>query len=280
MYSAQNPEKSSGSPDSRGSAVSGTGEGKAVPPAGDRLEEGDEAAQWQSQVEAQSVRKRPRRRWGRAVALTVLAAILATVVVRTFFVDVYTVTQTSMQPTLDDSERILVDKRYPGDSGPKAGDIVVFDGTGSFTPYEQQGSTLEEALIRMGHWVGIGSPPSTYVKRVIGAEGDTVACCDDDGALLVNDQPLMEPYLDQEVTASSPASDLEFEVEVPPGRIWVMGDHREESIDSRDLLGAPGGGMISEERIIGRATTVFWPPGQSRGLESEQPQTTTGGQPQ
>lgn len=198
---------------------------------------------------------------------TVLAALVVTAVVRGFIVDLYTVQQVSMEPTLHHEERILVERSYPTEAGPERGDIVVFDGTGSFAPYEGQVSLPERLLQRVGHWVGLGSPPQTYVKRVLGAPGDTVACCDEQGRLTVEAQPLEEPYLHTSPSDGKPASELEFEVQVPDGRIWVMGDHREESVDSRSLLGAPGGGMINQDRIIGRATSVFWPWESRRDLE-------------
>lgn len=191
--------------------------------------------------------------------LTVLAAVLATTAVRTWVVDVYTVDQVSMQPTLDDGERILVDRSYPGGAGARRGDVVVFDGTGSFAPYQADRGALLELADRAGHWIGVGSPPQTYVKRVIGIGGDTVACCDVRGRMTVDGEPLDEPYLGWSPSGEDPASEQSFEVQVPPGRVWVMGDNRAASVDSRALLGAPGGGMISEDRLIGRATDVFWP---------------------
>ncbi|MCH8561238.1 signal peptidase I [Nesterenkonia sp. LB17] len=199
------------------------------------------------------------------LATAVIAVLLATGL-RLFVVDVYTVSQVSMAPTLADSERILVEKAYPEDQGVRRGDVIVFDGEGSFTPYVGGGSTLEQLGARVGHWFGIATPPATYVKRVLGTGGDIVACCADSGQLTVNGEPVEEPYLGRDVTAQAPASELSFEAEVPPGRLWVMGDNREQSLDSRALLGAPGGGMISEDRILGRVTGVFWPWNERREL--------------
>lgn len=200
------------------------------------------------------------------LAATVVLAVLVATGLRLFVVDVYTVSQVSMEPTLADAERILVEKHYPGDEGVQRGDVIVFDGEGSFTPYEGGGSNLEELAARVGHWFGLATPPATYVKRVLGTGGDTVACCTDSGALTVNAEPVQEDYLGREVSSGMPASELSFEAEVPPGRLWVMGDNREESLDSRALLGAPGGGMISEDRILGRVTGVFWPWSERREL--------------
>lgn len=205
------------------------------------------------------------RLWAAVLATAVLAVLIATGL-RLFVVDVYTVSQVSMAPTLADSERILVEKSYPEDQGVQRGDVIVFDGEGSFTPYVGGGSTLEQLGARVGHWFGLATPPATYVKRVLGTGGDTVACCEDTGELSVNGEPLVEPYLGRPITSENPASALSFEAEVPPGRLWVMGDNREQSLDSRALLGAPGGGMISQDRILGRVTGVFWPWDERREL--------------
>ena len=210
------------------------------------------------------------RRWGAATGIVLLLALVLSTGVRIFAVDLYTISQDSMAPTVADGERVLVDKRYPGASGVQPGDIVVFDGEGSFAPY-RGGPSLQRTAERLGHWFGLGSPTEVFVKRVIGAGGDRVVCCDDEGRLTLNGAPLQEEYLAEPVSPEQPASELEFEAEVPPGRMWVMGDHREGSVDSRDLLGAPGGGMISEDRIIGRATDVVWPWPHRRSLEGDRP---------
>ncbi|GAB3193553.1 signal peptidase I [Nesterenkonia suensis] len=218
--------------------------------------------------------RRGRLRFWHLAALTVLVAVVATTGVRALVVDVYTVDQVSMQPTLDHGERIFVDRSYPEGDGPRRGDVVVFDGTGSFVPYQRDQGAARQLVQHAGHWVGLGSPPQTYVKRVIGIGGDVVACCDDQGRLTVDGEPLDEPYLAQPSAAASPASEQEFEVQVPRDRMWVMGDNRAESVDSRALLGAPGGGMISEERLIGRATGVFMPWSSRREIDQQNVSST------
>ncbi|MDO5492047.1 MAG: signal peptidase I [Nesterenkonia sp.] len=197
--------------------------------------------------------------------ITAVLAVLAVAVLRSLVVDVYTVHQDSMHPTLADGERMLVD-RTVGEGDVARGDVIVFDGTGSFTPYDGDAGAAGQTLARIGHWFGIGSPPETYVKRVIGVEGDRITCCDSDGRLTVDGEPAHETYLGRTVSSEDPASRTEFDVEVPPGRLWVMGDNRHDSVDSRDLLGAPGGGMIGEDRVIGEAAEVFWPWSDRRGI--------------
>ena len=141
---------------------------------------------------------------------------------------------------------------------------MVIDGRGSFV--SGQNSSLGQ---KVGSWFGIGPRDVFYVKRVIGVGGDRVKCCDDSGKLLVNGEPLDEPYLagaGERDPASKPgeggteaarasgvlrASDVDFDVEVPPDRLWLMGDNRANSTDSRNLLSRPGGGMIRVSDAVG-----------------------------
>ena len=93
------------------------------------------------------------------------------------------------------------------------------------------------------------------IKRVIGLPGDRVACCDAAGRIEVNSSPIVEPYL----KPGSVPSEFGFDVVVPPERLWVMGDNRQNSQDSRAHLGEPGGGMVPIDDVVGRAVVVMWP---------------------
>jgi signal peptidase I len=112
-------------------------------------------------------------------------------------------------------------------------------------------------LAWVGQSVGVIPPDGTdFVKRVIGVGGDRVACCDEAGRVTVNGVPLDEAsYL---FPGDSP-SDQSFDVIVPAGMLWLMGDHRSNSADSRAHLGDPGGGMVPESRVVGRVMNVLWP---------------------
>jgi signal peptidase I len=101
-----------------------------------------------------------------------------------------------------------------------------------------------------------------WVKRVIAVGGDDVSCCGRDGAILVNGEPLEEPYLPEGAAPST----VEFDLHVPEGRMFVLGDNRADSTDSRNLLGAPGGGMIPVDRVVGRADRIVWPPPRAAAL--------------
>lgn len=201
--------------------------------------------------------RRPFRGW-RFVLSALLVAVVVASVLRATVADIYYIPSASMQPLLEEGDRVLVSRI---DDDPQVGDVVVFDGRGSFDPISSGGPA--EILGTVGHWLGISGSDTVYVKRVLGVGGDTVFCCDEDGQVEVNGNPLDEPY----VFPSDAPSDQQFEVEVPQGKLWVMGDHRSASFDSRSLLGAPGGGLVSTDRVIGRAVQVIWPPSRSGPIE-------------
>ncbi|MDN5756390.1 signal peptidase I [Arthrobacter rhombi] len=191
-----------------------------------------------------------------------MVAAIAAIIVRGTLVDFYYIGSDSMETTLEPGEGLLVNRTAYHQDPPQRGDVLVFDGRGSLLPY-QRASPLDDVLRALR----VSGDDTAFVKRVIAVGGDTLSCCDKDGRLLLNGEPLHEPYL----FAGDAASEQEFTAVVPEGRIWVMGDHRSVSADSRSLLGAPGGGMIPEERVIGRVERVIWPMGAARHIEGKAP---------
>lgn len=201
-----------------------------------------------------------RRGWSRSARLCAVAASLlsALLLVSAFVVQPFLIPSASMTPTLEVGDRILVDKlAYRIGNSPGRGDVVVFDGRGSFMDEEEtDGNPVAGLLREAGAAVGLVRPPETdYVKRVIGVGGDRVRCCDERGRIEVNGVPLDEGYLHD----GDDPSAVPFDIEVPQGRLWVMGDHRSDSSDSRDHLGDAGGGTVPVERVIGRADRIAWP---------------------
>lgn len=215
------------------------------------------------QAEPVESRRQPFIRGWRLLAIAALLAFTVLLIIRTFIVDIYYIPSDSMQPVLDPGDRILVKPTGHTDNIER-GDIVVFDGTGSFNKYVPGNAFLRNPIKTAGQWAGLAGSDTVYVKRVIGVAGDTVTCCDANGKLTVNGKSQEEPY----VFGSDAASEDRFTVTVPEGRVWVMGDHRSVSIDSRALLGAPGGGFIRTEKIIGEPTHVIWPLSRAGSIES------------
>jgi signal peptidase I len=203
-------------------------------------------------------------RFLRDVVLLVGLAILFTVPTKAFVAQAFLVPSGSMADTLHPGDQVLVNKLVYHLRDVHRGDIVVFSGTGSWGPAPSHTASplarwYRDALTA----AGLASNGTDYIKRVIGLPGDHVACCDARGLITVNGIPLHEEgYL----YPGERPSDQPFRVTVPPGRLWVMGDHRADSADSRDHPGDPGDGTIPESAVVGRAFLIVWPPSQLGSL--------------
>jgi len=189
------------------------------------------------------------------------AGLVLMMLVRGLLVESFYIPSRSMEPTLTPQDRILVNK-IGGASSLQRGDLVVFDGTHTFAdraagPGSGQSSAAGRIVGSMASRLSIHLNESDYVKRVVGLPGDHVVCCDARGLLTVNAIAVQEPYL----YPGDKPSNLTFDVTVPAERIWVMGDHRSDSADSRAHLGDPGGGMVRLDDVIGRAGMIYWPLG-------------------
>jgi signal peptidase I len=195
--------------------------------------------------------------------LVVAVTALTVALVRGLLVQSFVVPTGSMTPTVDAGDRVLVSRVSYRVGDIHHGDVIVFDGSGVFGPERPLPRT---ALAELGRTIAaafslpIGS--QDYVKRVIGLPGERVACCDAEGRLTVNGKPLTEPYLN----SAGAASTLKFDIVVPPNRLWVMGDNRNDSADSRAHLGDPGGGTVPVDRVVGRVVGVYWPLSHAGGI--------------
>jgi signal peptidase I len=191
------------------------------------------------------------------VILIVVALVIA-VAIKTYAIQAFFIPSGSMENTLLINDRVLVNKIVYDTRSIHRGDIVVFNGDGSWDPGTVPASEnfVEKFGSGFASMFGFGHPGDILIKRVIGIPGDTVACCDAQGRVTVNGIPLNEQsYL---YPGAAP-SQARFKIVVQTGRLWVMGDNRAISADSRDHLGDPGGGTIPESAVIGRAFVIIWP---------------------
>ncbi len=210
-------------------------------------------------------RSRKKRSFWREFPILVVVALVLAVVIKTYAIQAFFIPSGSMENTLEINDRVLVNKLVYDVRSIHRGDIVVFNGDGSWDPGTPPANTnfAEKFVDGFASMFGFGHPGDILIKRVIGLPGDRVACCDAQGRVTVNGVPLTEQsYL---YPGDSP-SEIRFNIVVPPGRLWVMGDHRLISDDSRDHLGDPGGGTIPENAVIGRAFVIIWPPSRWRIL--------------
>jgi signal peptidase I len=202
--------------------------------------------------------------WKELPILVGVALALA-MVIKAFAVQAFYIPSQSMENTLKVGDRVLVNKIVYHTRDIKRGDVVVFNGLDSWDPevqYAEPKNPVSKLLHAIGSAFGVVPGEKDYIKRVIGVPGDRVACCDAQGRVTVNGHPLAEtPYIykDPQTGEQNRPSDSKFKITVPAGHLWVMGDHREVSYDSRGHIGDPGGGTIPESRVIGRAFVVVWP---------------------
>jgi signal peptidase I len=187
-------------------------------------------------------------------------ALIISSLVKTFLFRSFYIPSGSMFDTLQINDRIIVNQLVPNVMPIQRGDVVVFKDPGDWLGYIDEGEP-KHPLAQIGDWLlsvaGLISPDNDQhlVKRVIGVSGDHVVCCDANNRVTINGEPIIEPYIAKDVNPS----DTEFDVVVPQDSIWVLGDNRSNSEDSRYHPNAPGRGFISEKYIVGRAFIISWP---------------------
>ena len=197
----------------------------------------------------------------RESVIVVALALLLSLIVKTWLMQAFYIPSESMENTLLKGDRVIVNKLVPSPMSLQRGDVIVFEDPDHWlpAPVPLQRSPLMSALNSTLMFVGLlpSDEGNHLIKRVIGLPGDHVRCCDQNKKISVNGAVVTEPYLfPGDVPSQAP-----FNITVPPGRVWVMGDHRSDSADSRAHDESSGGarGSVPVSLIVGRAITVVWP---------------------
>jgi signal peptidase I len=187
------------------------------------------------------------------------AALVLSLVIKTFLIRSFFIPSGSMLETLQIDDRIIVNQLTPALYPIERGDVVVFKDPGGWLGPDIQESTdpMTVAVDWFLSAFGITAPDSKQhlVKRVVGIEGDRVICCDDDGLITINGVPISESY----IAPGQAPSNVEFAVTVPSNSLWVLGDNRGNSEDSRFHAELPSRGFVSNDWVVGRAFVISWP---------------------
>jgi signal peptidase I len=195
----------------------------------------------------------------RETVIILVSAIVLSLLVKTFLVQAFFIPSQSMHDTLIEHDRILVSKLTPGPFDLRRGDIVVFKDPGGWlsNAVVPDPGPVRSAINSALTFVGLYPADANehLVKRLIGLPGDRVACAGPGEPITVNGVPLDEPYLAE----GAIPSEVPFDVTVPPNSIWVMGDNRQNSADSRAHMGNPGGGAVPVANVVGTAFVTVWP---------------------
>ncbi|MDQ3763849.1 MAG: signal peptidase I [Actinomycetota bacterium] len=225
--------------------------------------------------------KRKQGSFWRELPILVVTALVLTFLIQTFLARVYVIPSASMEPTLHGcpgctNDRVLVDKLTYRFRDPRPGDVVIFRGTdswGSEFSSQRPDNVFVRGLQQAGSLIGLAPPDERdFVKRVIAVGGQTVQCCDQQNRVMVNGTALTEPY----AVFSGDEPQEEFgPVTVPQGGLWMMGDNRNNSADSRRHIADPRLGTVPVDNVIGKARLVVLPLARWQGIADPDPLQAT-----
>ncbi|QUY60742.1 signal peptidase I [Gulosibacter molinativorax] len=197
-------------------------------------------------------------------------ALVISMVVKTFLLRPFYIPSASMHDTLVEEDRVLVNLLVPKLFELHRGDIVVFEDPGGWMPVTTPPPKDPITAVGDGILEAVGLKPEDstnhLIKRIIGLPGDHIVCCNAYGQLVINDVPVQEPYV--VFGDNTAASGIEFDVTVPKDSIWVMGDNRYNSQDSRAHQDLPTGGFVPYSDIVGQAFAINWPANRMQFLDS------------
>jgi signal peptidase I len=258
----------------------------------ERVEPTPEEASHPTSADGEAVTPaKPKKKSGsfwKELPILIVIALVLTFLIQTFLAKVYVIPSASMEQTLNGctgctGDRILVDKVTFDFTDPKPGDVIVFKGPPGWENSEYQVSESSNVFVRwvrqFASSIGIGAPPEyDLVKRVIAVGGQTISCCDSKNRVVVDGKPLNESYL-YLMPGTAPVQQSFPAVTVPQGDLWMMGDNRNDSYDSRYQNGGGIKGVVPVSDVIGVARTIIWPPTRWRGIGELDPQSAALGLP-
>lgn len=202
---------------------------------------------------------RRKRSFFQEFPVLIVVALLVSLFIKTFLVQFFYIPSGSMENTLQVDDRVAVNRIPFISNNIERGDVVVFRDPDNWLPAADISESpfviakLKAGLVAVGV---LPNPAKQYlVKRVVGVAGDHVICCNTDGKITVNGEVMNEPY----IFAGNVPSDMNFDVTVPKNKVWVMGDHRGASADSRYHQDDINKGFVPVTRITGRVIAVIWP---------------------
>lgn len=195
------------------------------------------------------------KNWKKELAIVVVVSLLVSLLIKSFLLQSFYIPSQSMQDTLQINDRILVNVLVPGAVSLQRGDVVVFEDDLGWLPEKQnnEGFGIGNVFGKFASFVGLAPDSSKQflVKRVIGLSGDEVVCCNTAGNITVNGTEIIEPY----IYPGDAASLTKFDIVVPENSMWVLGDHRSDSKDSRYNTEP----FVNQNSVVGRAFVVMWP---------------------
>jgi signal peptidase I len=216
----------------------------------------------------------------RELPVLIVTALVLTLLIQTFVARVFEIPSQSMETTLHgcegcNNDKVIADRVTYRFTDPKPGDVVIFRGPDTWNHHESSGYESLSSFFRfLDGTTWFSAPDETdFVKRVIATGGQTVQCCDSENRVLVDGKPLNEPYVYWAPGHGNKQKSF-APVTVPPGRLWVMGDNRNESGDSRLQGGGGVNGTVPVANVIGKAQFVVLPPTRWRGVDNPNPQTS------
>jgi signal peptidase I len=247
----------------------------------DSGEEPESDVETDEEPEGGKRQKKPRSFW-KELPILIAVALVLTVLIQTFLARVFVIPSESMEQTLHGcpgcyGDRVLVDKLVYDFGDPEPGEVVVFERPGTWNRSEFVSTRSSNGFVAwlqdIGAAFGLAAPDEDdVVKRIVAVGGQRVRCCDEKNRVLVDDRPLDEPYVYW--TPGSQGTQDEFdEITVPPGYLFVLGDNRNNSCDSRCQGGGGRNGLVPVDNVIGKVRFIVLPPSRWQGVSDHNPQT-------